>query len=50
MQFDFSLSGEHVFFYDAGIAGDWGFAAGVRGGEADAGGGAEVLPESGGAF
>ena len=31
MQLDLQLSGEHGVFYDAGIAGDWRVADGVRG-------------------
>src|ERR1700687_945681 len=50
MQFDFPLSGEHGVFYDAGIAGDWGFAFGVQRREANTGRGAEVLQEGDGAL
>src|SRR5258708_29555035 len=50
MQFDFSLSGEHGFFYDSGASRNRRLAAGLRGGKANAGRGAEILPKSSGAL
>ena len=50
MQLHLPLSGEHVFFYDAGTAGDRRFAAGLCRGKADTCGSVEVLPQGGGAL